>query len=366
MRVVGIDPGTVSIDACGLEDGRLFLDWSLPTADALADPARIVSMLAAQAPLELVAGPSGYGLPLVRSTELTETDIRLACLAAPGEAGGIGGLGSLLRALAAQPLPVVFTPGVVHLPSVPPHRKVNRVDLGTADKVCAAALAVREQARRFRCPERDVSLILLELGGAFTAAIAVAGGCIVDGVGGTSGPMGFRSAGAFDGEVAFLAETVPKELLFAGGVATVAGDPYATAGVLLESATSRARLAWAAYFESAAKAVAALAVAVPRPREVVVSGRIGGSPAVRDQIGRHIRGILGDVPVVRLAGFAAVAGQAAQGAALLADGLAGGESAPLVEALGVSGARGTALDYLYVISPESARRRIGIPASPPS
>src|SRR5881392_1913528 len=36
-RVIGIDPGTVSVDVCGLDEGRLFLDRSLPTSEALAD-----------------------------------------------------------------------------------------------------------------------------------------------------------------------------------------------------------------------------------------------------------------------------------------------------------------------------------------
>jgi len=38
-RVLGIDPGTVSFDICGLDDGRVFFDRSVPTADALADAA---------------------------------------------------------------------------------------------------------------------------------------------------------------------------------------------------------------------------------------------------------------------------------------------------------------------------------------
>jgi len=194
-RVIGIDPGTVSIDVCGLDEGRVFLDESFPTRQALADPNRFVALLESRAPVDLIAGPSGYGLPLRHARDLTETDIRLAFLARDNDSSGIGGLRSLARALAASGLPVVFTPGVIHLPTVPAYRKVNRVDMGTADKVCAAALAVREQAERLGCGERDVSFILLELGGAFTAALAVVGGCIVDGLGGSSGPLGLRAAG---------------------------------------------------------------------------------------------------------------------------------------------------------------------------
>src|SRR6266702_908860 len=218
-RVIGIDPGTVSIDLCGLDDGQLFLDRSTPTARALADPAGFVALLEQAGPLDLVAGPSGYGLPLTRVQDATDEDLRLAFLAAPGESGGIGGLAALVRALARSTLPVVLTPGVLHLPTVPEHRKVNRVDMGTAEKVCAVALAIDEQARRLARPLAQVSLVLLELGGAFTAAVAVAGGGIVDGMGGSSGPLGFRAAGALDGEVAYLAGDVSKTLLFGGGVA---------------------------------------------------------------------------------------------------------------------------------------------------
>src|SRR2546422_9762622 len=222
-RVIGVDPGTVSIDLCGLDDGRLFLDRSRPTAEALADPARFVAELEAAAPLDLVAGPSGYGLPLTRVQAATEEDLRLAFLAAPGETGGIGGLRGLVRALARSSLPVVLTPGVVHLPTVRANRKVNRVDMGTAEKVCVVALAVSEQARRLGRALSNVSLVLLELGGAFTAAVAVAAGRIVDGVGGTAGPPGFRAAGGPGGEVACLRGEVPKALLFRGGAAAGAG-----------------------------------------------------------------------------------------------------------------------------------------------
>src|SRR5438128_10520111 len=118
-RVVGIDPGTVSIDVCGIDDGRLFLDRSFPTGQALAEPAAFVALLDAAGPLDLVAGPSGYGLPLTRVQDASDEDLRLAFLTAPGESGGIGGLSALVRALARPPLPAVLKAGAGHRPHAP-------------------------------------------------------------------------------------------------------------------------------------------------------------------------------------------------------------------------------------------------------
>src|SRR5213082_2837286 len=321
-RVIGIDPGTVSIDLCGLEDGRLFLDRSIPTSDALADPARFVRLLEDAGPVDLVAGPSGYGLPLTRARDATDGDLRLALLGPPGEAGGIGGLGALLRALARSRLPVVLRPGVLHLPTVPAHRKVNRVDMGTADKVCAVALAV------------------------------------VDGAGGCAGALGRRGAGALDGEVAFLAGRVSKDMLFRGGVATVAGWEEGTDPVerLAHPTTPRERIASEALIESTVKTAVALALSVPGPAEFVLSGRLAHVAAVS----AAIRQRLDPLSSTRvLDGFAAVAKQAAQGAALLADGLAGGAQRELVELLAIREARGSVLDHLYVVPREQALRRLG-------
>jgi predicted butyrate kinase (DUF1464 family) len=358
-RVVGIDPGTVSIDLCGLDDDRLFLDRSLPTATALADPAGLIGLLEQARPLDLVAGPSGYGLPLTRVQEATEEDLRLAFLAVPGAAGGIGGLGGLVRAFARSTLPVVLTPGVVHLPTVPAHRKVNRVDMGTADKVCAAALAIDRAARRLERPPAEISLVLLELGGAFTAGVAVARGRIVDGVGGSSGPLGFRAAGALDGEVASLAGTVSKELVFGGGAAAIAGwDPATTApDRLARPATPRERVAWDAFLEGVVKTATVLALAVPPAPEFVLSGRLARVEAVRHAVSERL-GPWGPTRV--LEGFAAVAKEGAQGAALVADGLAAGQHRELVETLALRDARGTVLDHLYVVSPAQARHRLGL------
>src|SRR5262245_24481370 len=99
MRAVGIDPGTVSIGVCGIDDGRVFLDRTLATKEALADPSTLLGVLEAARPIDLVAGPSGYGLPLKPARDVTEADLRLAFLAAEGEPGGIAGLRSFVRAL---------------------------------------------------------------------------------------------------------------------------------------------------------------------------------------------------------------------------------------------------------------------------
>jgi predicted butyrate kinase (DUF1464 family) len=368
-RVIGIDPGTITLDVCGLEDGRVFLDRSFPTSDALADPSLLVGLLEAAAPLDLVAGPSGYGLPLIRAQDIREADLQLAYLpdssrsggggkADESKPGGILGLRALMRALARSSVAVVLTPGVVHLPTVPAYRKVNRVDMGTADKVCAVALAVLDETRRRACDPREVSFILLELGGAFSAALAVDAGQIVDGLGGTSGPLGLRAAGALDGEVACLAGSVTKQHLFGGGLATIAGAPEADAEGLAADTTARARIAWDAYLEGAVKAVAGLSVSAPNAADVILSGRVAHIPRVHDELVRRISAALPRARIRTLTGFGGAAKQGAQGAAVIADGLAGGRFAPIVDALGIRGASGTVLDHLYVISAADARARL--------
>jgi predicted butyrate kinase (DUF1464 family) len=345
-RVVGIDAGTVSLDVCGLVEGRLSLDLTWPTQEAVADPDGFIAELRRTGEPDLVVAPSGYGLPLRSARGVSDEELRLAFLSAPDERGGIGGLRRLVRQMADSDLPVVLTPGVVHLDTVPDHRKLNRVDMGTADKVCAAALAVEDRRERTGRPLEAVSLVLLELGGAFTAAIAVDRGQIVDGLGGSSGPIGWRAAGALDGEVAFLAGAVTKDLLFTGGVESVAG-----------SGPEGRDLAVRAYIEGAVKAVHHLLVSSPRAEEILISGR---AAADGDLLAR-IEGALVEVGSVRpLLGFATAAKQGAQGAALLADGLAGGRHQGLVSRLRIREARGTVLDSLHVITAAEARRRLGL------
>ncbi len=186
-------------------------------------------------------GPAGYGLPLVPAARVGEPELALIALRRadePGTRAGVAGLRSIVRALLAADLPLVFGPGAIHLPTVPVHRKLNRIDLGTADKVASAALAIAEQAQRLDIPYERTAFVLLELGGAFSAVLAVAGGQIVDGLGGSSGPIGARACGALDAEAAYLiGGALSKRTVFSGG----ALDPGGTLDLGAPGALERLR-----------------------------------------------------------------------------------------------------------------------------
>ena len=290
-------------------------------------------------------GPAGYGLPLVPAAEVGERELALMVLkrADEPEAGaGIAGMRSIVRALIAAGIPLVFGPGAIHLPTVPDHRKWNRIDLGTADKVTSAALGIVDQAERLGIPYEETRFVLLELGGGFSAALAVDGGQIVDGFGGSAGPIGARASGALDAEVAYLiGGALSKRTVFSGGALDPDGDLGLGAPGTLERLREdpRARDGWLALEEGAAKAVLGLTASVPAPREVLVAGRLASAPGLLDALAER----LAHVAPVRAA---PAVKSAARGAALLADGLAGGSYAPLVDRLRLREARGGVLDHL--------------------
>ena len=350
-RVAGVDPGTVSFDLCVLQDSEPVVEEVFPTGSLSRDSAPLLEALTRHGPYDLVYGPSGYGLPLVPAADISERALAEMVLVRADEAHadtGVGGMRSLLRALASSGLPVVFGPGVIHLASVPRHRKYNRIDMGTAEKVCAAACGIADQCARRAIAPRETALVLIELGGAFTAALAIAGGQIVDGVGGSSGPLGARAAGALDGELAYLlGPQLRKRTLFSGGALDPDGALRGSGPASLWSSAAHAE-GWRALLEAVAKAVRGLLVSVPDPLEIVVSGRLARLPQLIAALART----LGDIAPVRpLAPGRASA--AAHGGALLADGLAGGRHAALAEALRLRESGGSALDHLRVAGAET-------------
>jgi predicted butyrate kinase (DUF1464 family) len=93
------------------------------------------------------------------------------------------------------------------------------------------------------------------------------------------------------------------------------------------------------------KAALALTASVPAPREVLVTGRLASAPGLVAALAARLDG----TAPVRLA-LAAKA--SARGAAVLADGLAGGTHAPLVDRLRLREARGGVLDHLRMYGAE--------------
>jgi len=349
-RVAGVDPGTVSFDVCVLDDGEVILERSFRTVDVGADPQLLVKALADVGPFELVLGPAGYGLPLVPVAEVGERELALMLLLREDEPYGhvgVGGMRSIVRSLMASGLPVVFGPGAIHLPTIPAYRKWNRIDLGTADKVASVALCIADQARRLGVDFAETSFVMLELGGAFSAALAVDGGRIVDGLGGSVGPIGARACGALDAEAAYLlGATLSKRTVFSGGAL---GDVDFSAGLEALRRDPRHREGWLALEEGAVKAALALTASAPTPREILVAGRLAQAPGLIDALGAR----LAHVAPVRIASGLA----AARGAAVLADGLVGGRYAALVERLGVRDASGSVLDHLRVQGADRIRLR---------
>jgi predicted butyrate kinase (DUF1464 family) len=338
MRVAGTDPGTSSLDVIVLEDGAVRDQARFTPEEVRADPALPVEWLRQRGPFDLIAGPSGYGLPLVRAADCTDRDLALMTLVRPGDAGrqGVAGFSALLRALRASGLPVVFLPGVVHLPTVPTHRKVNRIDLGTPDKLGVAALALAQSP-----DPGGVRACVVELGSAFTACVVIDGGRVVDGLGGTSGPVGWGGGGAWDGEVAYLLGPLEKRDLFAGGVASMA------------DAVMGRRL----FRESLVRTVASLRAVTAFDR-VILSGRLmEAEPKLCAEVTADLARFGAVEPLQGLPGAWVKA--AAQGAALLADGLAGGRAAGLVEHLRLRDAAATVLDGLC--HPRAARLRESFP-----
>ena len=296
-------------------------------------------------------GPAGYGLPLVPAEQIGEHELALIVLKRadePAARAGIAGMRSTVRALIAAGIPLVFGPGAIHLPTVPDHRKWNRIDLGTADKVASAALGIVDQAERLGIPYEETRFVLLELGGGFSAALAVDSGRIVDGIGGSAGPIGARACGALDAEAAYLiGGALSKRTVFSGGALDPAGDVDLGAPGALRRLREdpRARDGWIALEEGAAKAALALTASVPAPREVLVAGRLASAPGVLAALAERLQGVAPVRPALAVK-------SAARGAALLADGLAGGRYAPLVARLRLREARGGVLDHLRMYGAE--------------
>ncbi len=305
---VGIDAGTGSYGVYVLEESR---HYEFSSSEVREDPSGFVEFLESLE-FDTGAGLSGYGLPVKRLYEISKREFSLMTL--NFDKGQSLGMRKVIEEVRRRRLEVFTIPAVIHLPTVPGYRKVNRIDMGTYDKVCSAAYVLHSYGIR-------QTFILAELGYGFNAFIAVENGRIVDGIGGTSGFPGYSSMSAIDGELAYLLEKVDKGLLFRGGLKSY----FSARGEDFD---------WSAFAEWVMKGIKAL-TAVVSPDVVYLSGRFA----------KRVRGrVEEEFQVVELSDEKGKI--SAIGAAIIASGYAGRDGKEVVDVLKLREARGTVLDHI--------------------
>ena len=343
MRVIGIDPGTGSFDFFGMEGEKVILDTSVPVPEVAQNPNVLLDTVRSVFPLDMIVGPSGYGLPVTPIKDITERELTLMVPDAKS-VPLCGGIRTAIRLMKDEGFPVYFTPGVIHLSTVPRYRKANKLDMGTADKVCCVALAIRDQAELHGIDYGATSFILAEIGYAFNAVIGVEGGKIVDGFGGTSGGPGFITLGSMDSELAVRLGKFPGIVLFSGGAKDMSGKDDLSPEEMAEK-PDKYQEAWNMMLESVAKGIIAMMVAVEKPREILLSGRLSRIPEIADALTAR----LSRFGKVRMVGRkASVAKEAAEGAYIVGEGLLGGKYKGIVDALKLREASGTMFDHVLL------------------
>ncbi|MFA5031478.1 MAG: DUF1464 family protein [bacterium] len=337
MKVVGIDPGTKGFSVLGMDGDKIFLDEMFPTQEIVSDMNKLVKIVTDYMPFDALVGPSGYGLPVTSISNASEEDFDVMLPRKSGKVPVNDAIKSFFYSAKKNKLPLYFTPGVIHLQTVPAYRKANKLDMGTADKLCCTALALEQCALRNKKPYSKCSFIFLEVGYGFTAAIGINNGKVVDGLGGTSGFSGFLSPGAVDAELAIRIKEQHQEVVFTGGAISQLTGKQIELEKIVES-----KGVWETVIESAVKDVAALTVTT-NPEEIIISGRLARIQVIQKELKKRLSEY-GKVFI--LTRKAKNASEGAEGAVLLGRGLIGDKYADLIKSLELKKAKGTMYDYV--------------------
>ncbi len=320
MISLGIDPGTSSYDLVAIENGRVVYHSNLSSIEVKKNPKVLLDEIK-KCDADVIAGLSGYGLPVKKFSKLNDRDIFLMTLNLEEEFAI--GLRRVIELVRSEDLNAYTIPGIIHLKTIPDWRKINRIDMGTADKLCSVALALYQLSKEK--PIEDINFVLAEIGFGFTSFIAVKNGKVVDAIGGTSGFPGYSSIGALDAELAYLIGSFPKKFIYSGGIKSFVEDK----GLKEREIEILA--------EFTLKGLKAVEVSLRKSDLCILSGRF--AEELRDYVSDYYR------RTVILKGFG-VGKQSAQGAALIANGIACGEFKRIVEHLEILNASGTVFDYI--------------------
>jgi predicted butyrate kinase (DUF1464 family) len=378
VKAVGIDSGTKTMDIYGFDDenGKVLVDLALSREEVTVNPSLVIDKLRevqqASGKIDAIAGPAGYGLPLQKAKYASYEDIALATFVTQADVERklkIVGLRKLMELMKnTEDLNIWFTPSVIQLPTVPEYRKANRIDMGTNDKVPSAILAVKDQAERLNIGYDETNLIVVEIGFAYTSAMAVKNGQIVDAMAGTAGFPSFLGMGFLDGELVYgLVNTVEdfsKLRLFAGGAAAVAGfDTSKPIEEFINGAktSEKIRAGLNLMLESVVKDVASLLPSV-KPKEIILSGRFTSIPdfnaMAKNRLEAFFSEIGSKIDVVKIHGNAKIAKGAAEGAAILANGIAHGKYEGIVNVMKLRESKGGIFDHVHL--DEKTRKELDV------
>ena len=348
MKALGIDPGTSSFDIFCIDDmDKIVLEESVPTSIVVKKP-EVLFKIVEKAKPDVMVGPSAMGIPCKHISQMSDEDIAFATLAKNTEVDIA--IRRFIRMLKEFKYNAYFIPGVIQLPTIPLYRKTNRIDMGTADKTCIAALAILDHSREWKVNFSDANIIVVELGFGFNAVMAIEKGKIVDGIGGTVFPgPGFLTIGTMDLELSHILGHFSEEQLCFGGVSYIASDGIMTPEEFAKKIGGEERfsIALKTLVEGVIKAVAMeLSILNAKPKEILFSGRLCRVNTIYESLIESIETRL-DISTRRIRGFSSSTKEAAQGAALIANGLGKGVYKSLIDTMMLKKAKGTVLDYIY-------------------
>lgn len=343
MKILGIDPGTVSFDLCLLQDEDIIYEESIPSTLVAERPEEFAEKCL-NLNIDVMIAPSGMGINNKRLNELDERELFELTLVRDGEEVPVlEGMKKFLAIVRDAGLEIYFLPGIIQLPTVPRWRKLNKIDLGTADKMCIAALSVETVARQKNVGYAEVNHLVIELGGGYNSLMTVENGKIINGIGGTIFPgPGYMNAGAMDAEVAYLLKGFEKALLFEGGAGYLANP-----GTLspIENFT---REAYPEAFDAFVEGILFAACsqrALTDTNEIYLSGRLTRYTDIFTPVKTRLEGL--GYKVDRLPRLSESTKEAAQGYAIVGNGLYGGAYEPLVKHMEIDRSSGSVIEFVY-------------------
>ena len=329
VRAIGMSARGSGLSIYGLEDGKPYMRAFYPFSKIDEHSEEIISLVR---DADAVVAPSGYGLPVRRLMDCDDEDFSYLYLMKKGDESlpSIREIERLVRKMAEECPNSFVIPSVIELDSVPEHRKVNLIDMGNSDALCSAVLAVKFQTDSLGIDYEESSFLLIDLGYESNSFLIVEDGKIIDGIGGSNCRMGFLGMGRMDSQLAYLLGGFDKATVLKGGLADFTGCEEFDKAIKGPRST--------AYLEGIVKDAGSM-LATFKPREILLSGELVSSEVIEElkRLGIGVRKVKG------FSEFKLVV----QGAAIIADGIAGGEFEELVRHIGVFDASGTAIDHLY-------------------